>query len=885
MLNQNTAPDVIPSTGMVQAAVIQTHHSLPARSAARPRPAQQLPDTAPAHRARAGSTSPSDGMCPEAVRRCAMMSGMVTPVDIPTAHRPRKAVLRPDQARAVDAVVRHLRRPHTRALLVAATGTGKTLVAIRTADTLDARLVLVVVPTLDLAAQTALAWRRDGHTEQMLIVSSMDARAHGALAARRIGSTSSPQALAEIMAVVGEGPGRLPRLTVICTYDSLDKIEDTQHTPHHVPAFDLAVMDEAHRIAGRVDKKWAAANDAARIRAARRLYMTATPRSFAAPDLAGSADPGRARRSASTPGSDAGANSMDNEAVYGRKVFEYPLAQAIEDGVAADYRIVVPTITDADLRTRLNLPVPGTVDDSQADTPPNPEDALRTTALHLAVLHAMVKHSARRILIFFHLVDDAVRFTREITHTLRRLRRTDPEAFPGLDPRTFVVHGDHTPEERAGIFARFAACPTAILANAKVIAEGVDIPSVDAVVFADPTSSVIRCVQGLGRALRLDVSGKTASLIVPVYVPPGADPQDILGTAYEPVWAITTALASHDHRILERLPSKTNRLPKETSTLIQHRWHFDFTVHPERIARAMDLVTFDPRDTTSRPRREGLAAAQAWYDQHGHLDVPSTYTDSASYNLGSFITGMRDARRAGRLEADWIAELDALGMIWDKHQAAWRAHLTLVADYHHRHGHLAIPATAPGGAFLVEQRSLATRGELDTGRAADLVAIDPDWQLPYGSDWHRKYHLLRAHLAAGHDPAALTADTHLGVVKVGSWLRRQFSTWDTLDSGQQRLLAAVGLTPEGHGLAGRSRPARRTFTQTVQILELFLHREHRAPTAREEITVDGETVKIGPWLAKTRTRQRSGQLSPEQAGLVASLFDGDWTDDTSVPSH
>ncbi|MFC0058052.1 hypothetical protein [Streptomyces actinomycinicus] len=54
----------------------------------------------------------------------------------------------------------------------------------------------------------------------------------------------------------------------------------------------------------------------------------------------------------------------------------------------------------------------------------------------------------------------------------------------------------------------------------------------DAIVFADPTRSV-RCVQAPGRALRLDVSGKTASLIVPVYIPPGADGENILGTAYE----------------------------------------------------------------------------------------------------------------------------------------------------------------------------------------------------------------------------------------------------------------------------------------------------------------------------------------------------------------
>ncbi|MFE0385959.1 hypothetical protein ACFW1F_18085 [Streptomyces bungoensis] len=41
-------------------------------------------------------------------------------------------------------------------------------------------------------------------------------------------------------------------------------------------------MDEAHRIAGRADKKWVIINDVKRIRADRRLYMTASARIFAA---------------------------------------------------------------------------------------------------------------------------------------------------------------------------------------------------------------------------------------------------------------------------------------------------------------------------------------------------------------------------------------------------------------------------------------------------------------------------------------------------------------------------------------------------------------------------------------------------------------------------
>ncbi|MEU5205338.1 Helicase associated domain protein [Kribbella sp. NPDC020789] len=809
----------------------------------------------------------------------------MTVAELPRPGRPDRARLFPDQAEAVKRLAGHLRRSGTRGLFVSATGTGKTLVSIRVADELDARLVLFVVPTLDLAAQTALAWRGDGHGEHMVIVSSLDAAGRDDLVAARVGSTSDPLALAAAMSVVGEGPDQLRALTVICTYDSLNKIEETQYTGYAVPPFDLAVMDEAHRIAGRADKKWAIVNDAQRIRADRRLYMTATPRIFAAPELAESADTTRPRRRRPAgPDIDAFANSMDNEAVYGPKVFEYPLAQAVADGRAADYRIVVPTLTDTDLRRRLNLPAPGTTITGAAAQETTDDSALRTTALHLAVLRAMTEHRLKKVLVYFNLVSDARRFARELPHTLRLLSRTDPSLVPDITPKLFFAHGDHTPAQRADIFADFAAADIAILANSRLIAEGVDIPSVDAIVFADPTRSVIRCVQALGRALRLDVSGKTASLIVPVYIPPGTDGENILGTAYEPVWAIACALASHDHRILERLPDKANRLPKETSDVIARRWHFDFTVHPERIAQAMDLVSFDPRDpAVSRSRRLGLAAARSHRDQYGHLDVPADYTDPTGYRLGTFITTMRDAAKAGRLEPDWIAELDALGMIWDKHDAAWRARLAAAADYHRMHGHLAASATTPVGAWLAEQRHLATRHELHPARADALTALAADWRLPHGADWHRKYHLLRAHLATGADPATLTRDTQLAGVKIGSWLRRQLTTWPTLTPGQQQLMTALGLTPDSNPLTP-ARRARRTFEQTVQLLELFLHREGRIPAARETIRVDGESVRIGAWLAKARTKHRACQLPEDHVRLLAALFDGDWTAEDAVPA-
>jgi predicted helicase len=85
--------------------------------------------------------------------------------------------MRPHQQEAVDAVVRALAPaapgpPPERGLrtqVVMATGSGKTLVAVRSAEALRAGRVLVLVPSLDLLTQTEAAWRaagRSGRGEQ-----------------------------------------------------------------------------------------------------------------------------------------------------------------------------------------------------------------------------------------------------------------------------------------------------------------------------------------------------------------------------------------------------------------------------------------------------------------------------------------------------------------------------------------------------------------------------------------------------------------------------------------------------------------------------------------------------------------------------------------------
>ncbi|MFC5919137.1 DEAD/DEAH box helicase, partial [Streptomyces pulveraceus] len=620
-----------------------------------------------------------------------------------TTHAPRRT-LRPDQQQAVDSGVRGLKRPGSRGHMVSACGTGKTLIALRTAEALDIRFLLVVVPSRDLIGQWAAAARADGRTEALMAVSSLNADKHPVLAETGASSTGSGEYLAYWLA---QRAKKNERATVFVTLDSLVRIEEIQHSLFPAPAFDLTVIDEAHRTAGSWDKEWTMVHDSCRIRTERRLYLTATPYEWEAPRLAEAPDARpRPKRTASTvPAWESPSliASMDDPKVFGPRLHTYSHAEAIEDGVLADYQLLVPTITDTDLRTVLTDP-------DRAHTGFTPT-ARRTTALHLAVLKAMTEHDLKHVIVYFQQVADAEDFARQFGHTLRTLPL---DQRPSWTAKLSVssINGNHTPHQRAQLLDRFANADRAVITNAQVLSEGIDLPAVDAIVFASRTESVRRIVQALGRALRkpptTDV--KMASLIIPAYIPPDSDPTDLLDTPFEALWLITAALRHHDQTIAARAPRKTtaHRLDEITHRLLTRRFRFDFTLDPSMIARTMDLLAWPSTGAVlSGPRRAGLAAAVRYHTEHGHLKAPVDYTDAYGYRLGAFIAGQRTAHRRNTLTPDWITELDELGMIWDEHEAAFEGNMTLIEAFHTEHGHLAIPAQDPGGQFLVDQRGLA----------------------------------------------------------------------------------------------------------------------------------------------------------------------------------
>uniref|UniRef100_UPI003F68AF50 DEAD/DEAH box helicase family protein n=1 Tax=Streptomyces otsuchiensis TaxID=2681388 RepID=UPI003F68AF50 len=222
-----------------------------------------------------------------------------------------------------------------------ACGTGKTTMAAAAARRIVPKgRVVVLVPTLDLLTQTIREWVALGHSGPAVAVCSLEDDPE--LFQQGVRSTTNPIQL-------GLWHGRGP-VTIYATYASLPVLVEAFAGSYgqRLAPVDLLVVDEAHRTSGSMGKAWADVHGQSLIPAARRLYMTATPRIWAERPNREVAEGWR------DPLPEEQAASMSDTAIFGKVLWKLTLASAITRGLLARYRIIVMEITDPTLtRTKL----------------------------------------------------------------------------------------------------------------------------------------------------------------------------------------------------------------------------------------------------------------------------------------------------------------------------------------------------------------------------------------------------------------------------------------------------------------------------------------------------------------------------------------------------
>jgi predicted helicase len=242
-----------------------------------------------------------------------------------------------------------------------------------------------------------------------------------------------------------------------------------------VPSFDLAIADEAHRCAGSVSSDFATILDSAGIKARRRLFMTATPRYFT----------GRVVREAKE--ADFEVASMDNQAAFGLVFHRLGFAEAIERDLLTDYQVVVVGVDDATYRDWAQRGRFVTLDGREVT------DA-RTLAGKIGLAKAMRRYDLHRTITFHSRVERAKEFAHSLPDMIAWMpARQRPKGHLWSD----YASGEMPAGQRHVLLQhlrRVAHGERGLLANARCLAEGVDVPTLDSVAFIDPRRSEVDVV-------------------------------------------------------------------------------------------------------------------------------------------------------------------------------------------------------------------------------------------------------------------------------------------------------------------------------------------------------------------------------------------------------
>lgn len=528
--------------------------------------------------------------------------------------------------------------------------------------------------------------------------------------------------------------------------------------------------------------------------------------------------------------------------------------------------------------------------------------------------------------------------------TASRLAEAEPDRYPPVEQVWAEwLYGEHAPGHRRRVLDEFASdffggpvyagrdvrAELRVLSSVRVLGEGVDTAECDAVLFSDARGSMVDIVQMVGRALRLHPErGKLATLIVPVFLGPDEDPNEMLTSdAYSILTKILSALRSHDAETVEALadPRLRNSRPgleaddtDEAEASEEEGGQDDDGEDQEPVsARALGVLRFseerDPAVLTQfvqlrviNPEKaywlRGIEAATRWLREtnSSELRVPFTYVTPEEWGsvgghpLGVWLADQRRYYREGTLEASRVAELEKLGMVWSVHASAWEAGLDVARAYAALHGHC-LPAAAVVfdgfalGVFMKNARAGAKRarenaarrangetglsyaGELSQERREALDEIDPGWCPEWDIAWQRNLRLLLAHVKAGGTLPACTGEVVAQGEDLGAWIAAQRTGWDKLVPAQQWLLESIGIDPDE---AVPARPAVRSQadrweTNLTAARQYHARKGHLRPARKHVETVGGQEIKLGAWL--DNTRRRAATLSPERRAALSEL--------------
>lgn len=478
--------------------------------------------------------------------------------------RKQKKTPRDHQNKAISNVNEHFKN-NDRGKLIMACGCGKTYTSLKIAEkeTNNKGLVLFLVPSIALLGQTLREWCAESEKpiypicicSDPAITKKTDSDDMSVVDLALPASTNVPNIIRQYELAKQQHTDGM--IVIFSTYQSIDVIFKAQEAINKRQKdsciFDLVICDEAHRTTGVIlkDKEEATFtkvhnNDC--IMAKKRMYMTATPRLYT------DASKQKAQEN------DAILCSMDDESIYGQEMYRIGFGEAVSKNLLADYKVLILTLKEEQIPTALQNVI------SDKSNEINTDD--------ISKLIGCINALSKRVLSTDEAFNDdkspmtkAVAFCQNIKVSQKisgmfnnhkdayydSLTQEERSQLVGVEAKH--IDGTMGASQRDELLSWLKNTPKDsnechILTNVKCLSEGVDVPSLDAVMFLSAKNSQVDVVQSVGRVMRTAPNKKYGYIIIPIVVPSGVKPEEALddNERYKVVWTVLNALRAHDDR-------------------------------------------------------------------------------------------------------------------------------------------------------------------------------------------------------------------------------------------------------------------------------------------------------------------------------------------------
>ena len=528
-----------------------------------------------------------------------LMDGLTGTSALVEGKKPRK-----HQLDAISKAYTHyITDGNDRGKLIMACGTGKTYTSLLITEQLlgNKGLVLFMVPSIALLGQSLNAWSADAKKPIKAVCICSDSKASRKIQNKyddmddsvvdlAVPASTSPQSIASQLKKYRSHDGLV---VVFSTYQSIDAVSAAQQeilseTDGGYGVFDFIICDEAHRTTGvklsdRDESNFTKIHSNDNVQGRKRLYMTATPRLYGE----------SAKIKASEK--DCILCSMDDETLYGKEFYRVNFSYAVQNGLLTDYKVLVLTVGEDDVPANIKRDITDTTTELNFDD----------TSKLIGVINGLSKmirgddhrtwntdpHMMRRAVAFCSSIDRSASRTgiasKYVASVLPQIsekydENLDAESLSHtVSITTRHIDGSMNSQERNGIMQWLADEPDndrecRVVTNVRCLSEGVDVPSLDAVLFLSARNSQVDVVQSVGRVMRTFHKGqpdekKYGYIIIPIVVPSDVSAEEALNNSktFDVVWQILNALRSHDDRFqatVEKIALNRQKPNKQTYT-------------------------------------------------------------------------------------------------------------------------------------------------------------------------------------------------------------------------------------------------------------------------------------------------------------------------------